>query len=559
MKKIIITYLFCLISFISSAQNKIYSFEIGTSAAILKGDFDSQINNPLLGKSGFYLGVKKPLSPIINSSLYVSHNSFGNNINNVSSYDDLHLRFKTNILTTNISVNFYPLPNYTLKPSLSVGVSIFHFNPKVDIKNDKGVYSFSNGNLTNTNGESTSLDNTFETSFSEINEHTYSKVSLGIPIGIGAEFKLSKFLSLKSSISYQYNLTDNIDNISDLNPSNIIEENGRNDHAIHTAIGLILTPSQFQWKKNKHEIEGIIYDDENQSLIISKSEVNNQKSGLEEIVNHYNEVKIVSDSSLILFNYNEHLYDGIDFDELDQELKADLDGDGVPDIEDMCPNTPKKTNNSQKLENLLFGEVKVDKRGCPIDTDNDGVPDYRDIEPNTKAGFLVNQEGKRLTSKEAEKLLVETKVVSREYANNYNKTTPIDLKFEKQYFPYITADVYQEIITLQQNILVHQIANNTNENMNSMKLLSMRRDSTINYLEKIKSLEIEYLRITSELKALKNVLTQSKKDVSFLDIEVLDFKPIDESETDVDHYQVYVHRIIQLIKLQNDIKKDLDE
>ena len=67
------------------------------------------------------------------------------------------------------------------------------------------------------------------------------------------------------------------------------------------------------------------------------------------------------------------------------------------------------------------------------------------------------------------------------------------------------------------------------------------------------------MRITSELKALKNVLSQSKKDVSFIEIEELDFKPIDESDTDVDHYQVYVHRIIQLIKLQNKIKRDLDE
>ena len=87
----------------------------------------------------------------------------------------------------------------------------------------------------------------------------------------------------------------------------------------------------------------------------------------------------------------------------------------------------------------------------------------------------------------------------------------------------------------------------------------MKRDSTINYLEKIKALEIEYLRITSELKALKNVLSQSNKDASILEIEEIDFIPIDESKTDVDHYQVYVHRIIQLIKLQNDIKKEFSE
>ena len=44
-----------------------------------------------------------------------------------------------------------------------------------------------------------------------------------------------------------------------------------------------------------------------------------------------------------------------------------------------------------------------------------------------------------------------------------------------------------------------------------------------------------------------------------LEIEEIDFIPIDESKTDVDHYQVYVHRIIQLIKLQNDIKKEFSE
>ena len=58
---------------------------------------------------------------------------------------------------------------------------------------------------------------------------------------------------------------------------------------------------------------------------------------------------------------------------------------------------------------------------------------------------------------------------------------------------------------------------------------------------KNKALEIEYLRITSELKALKNVLSQSNKDTSILEIEEIDFIPIDESKTDVDHYQVYVH------------------
>ncbi len=44
--------------------------------------------------------------------------------------------------------------------------------------------------------------------------------------------------------------------------------------------------------------------------------------------------------------------------------KKDLDGDGVKNKYDKCPNTPKG--------------ITVDALGCPLDTDKDGVPDYLD-------------------------------------------------------------------------------------------------------------------------------------------------------------------------------------
>ncbi|MFI5150839.1 MAG: thrombospondin type 3 repeat-containing protein [Bacteroidia bacterium] len=58
---------------------------------------------------------------------------------------------------------------------------------------------------------------------------------------------------------------------------------------------------------------------------------------------------------------------------------ADSDGDGVPDINDQCPGTPKG--------------VAVDKHGCPLDSDGDGVPDYLDKEPNTPKGNAVDEHG----------------------------------------------------------------------------------------------------------------------------------------------------------------------
>jgi opacity protein-like surface antigen len=63
--------------------------------------------------------------------------------------------------------------------------------------------------------------------------------------------------------------------------------------------------------------------------------------------------------------------------------KADEDGDGVPDIKDDCPKTPKG--------------VPVDSKGCPLDSDGDGVPDYLDKEPNTPKGALVDSDGVELT------------------------------------------------------------------------------------------------------------------------------------------------------------------
>jgi surface protein len=61
---------------------------------------------------------------------------------------------------------------------------------------------------------------------------------------------------------------------------------------------------------------------------------------------------------------------------------ADSDGDGVFDINDKCPNTPK-------------GE-SVDSIGCSksqIDTDGDGIPDGKDLDNNTRKGVPVDANG----------------------------------------------------------------------------------------------------------------------------------------------------------------------
>lgn len=57
----------------------------------------------------------------------------------------------------------------------------------------------------------------------------------------------------------------------------------------------------------------------------------------------------------------------------------DSDRDGVVDIKDKCPNTPKG--------------VKVDALGCPLDSDKDGVADYIDQCPDTLENVAVDAKG----------------------------------------------------------------------------------------------------------------------------------------------------------------------
>lgn len=64
----------------------------------------------------------------------------------------------------------------------------------------------------------------------------------------------------------------------------------------------------------------------------------------------------------------------------------DADGDGVPDQQDRCPDTP--------------AGVRVDADGCPLDGDGDGVPDYLDDCPGTVAGAMVDSKGCHLETTE---------------------------------------------------------------------------------------------------------------------------------------------------------------
>lgn len=93
------------------------------------------------------------------------------------------------------------------------------------------------------------------------------------------------------------------------------------------------------------------------------------------------------------------------------EETADADGDGVPDIDDNCPNTERKPALVTPTGTFPY---TVDNCGCPVDpcskdSDNDGVNDCQDACPNTYAGHRVGDNGCPLPIEEHERVKLDVK------------------------------------------------------------------------------------------------------------------------------------------------------
>ena len=93
------------------------------------------------------------------------------------------------------------------------------------------------------------------------------------------------------------------------------------------------------------------------------------------------------------------------------EETKDSDGDGVPDIDDNCPDTVKGNDIVTPAGKFPF---KVDSCGCPLDpcafdSDKDGVNDCNDMCPNTYPGHKVGADGCPLPILENERVKLDVK------------------------------------------------------------------------------------------------------------------------------------------------------
>lgn len=216
-------------------------------------------------------------------------------------------------------------------PLFGAGIGYFFFNPMGDLldKNNERYYYWADGSIRNTNESDTTgkeilRDYTYETKLDSTGSE-YKHSALVIPLHFGIKLKLGDRFDARIGASYNFVMSDFIDDYSDGGGFFDNDRYLRSSVALHYGFGGG-DPKRDERKKDKEE------------------------------------------------------YKNFDFAAID---RTDSDGDGIPDVKDDCPDSPKG--------------VKSDSKGCPVDSDKDGVPDYRDKEPNSKSNQPVNAEGMVIT------------------------------------------------------------------------------------------------------------------------------------------------------------------
>ncbi|PCH68741.1 MAG: hypothetical protein COC01_03120 [Bacteroidetes bacterium] len=312
----------------------------------------TSLSAPFRNKFGYHIEVEK----ILNKNINIGANILYGKLRGEEKSATRNLNFQTYLLNNNFyATYYYNFSNDLAKlsfiyPYISLGLGYFLFKPMGDLFGPDTdpvtntlfeYYYWSDGSIMDRAQTGDPLlddlaiplrrDYDYETDLraEDFDNTSYSLFAFQVPISIGAKINVTNQFRMKLGLSYNYTFTDHIDNVDQNSISHPIygDRQGKkgSDKFLHSFVTL-----QYDFSAAKEE-------------------------------------RIIE---------NEDPYLAV----LDER---DRDKDGVPDILDNCPGTPKG--------------ISVDKNGCPLDADNDGIPDYLDKESKTNKKAMVDLEGKEIT------------------------------------------------------------------------------------------------------------------------------------------------------------------
>ena len=292
--------------------------------------------SPLVSRVGFELRATAPITPWLEGGFYALHGRLG--VNERSATRNLNFESRITVGGFQFRYNFHHFlnPNRVVEPFVTLGFESVEFLTKTDLYDRQGrEYNYWNdGSIRNiaedaANAEDAVViqrDYIYESDVRELNADGFGKYlerTWAIPVGVGARMDLGGGFDLRISTTMHHTLSNKLDGITEQSIGDRAG-NSRNDRFLFTsaslgfAIPMERKPKVLMTPLSSEELDLIVLND-------------------------------------------------------------DIDGDGVLDLWDNCPNTP--------------AGVAVDTFGCPLDGDQDGVPDYLDDELESAPGAIVNARG----------------------------------------------------------------------------------------------------------------------------------------------------------------------
>ena len=273
------------------------SLELGVGVLSYYGDVGNLngISQSYQLNWGYNLTLSNPISKSFGVNLFAFMGKIKANERLLGEDVNFESKIKMGGLTVTYNFNALLPESRNVTPYLSLGISTYEFSTKSDLLDaDGNAYNYWDDGtvrLLPQNDQSASEDTPllyrdydYETDLRQAsdNESSYNMRAFTIPIGAGAQLKMTDAFTLRMGTEFHLGLSDNLDNISD----NSEYSGGKkgNDHFMYTSLGI----SYNLHKKDKEE--PLPFDLEGNAVI------------------------------------------------LDYE---DQDMDGVSDIVDLCPNTPE--------------------------------------------------------------------------------------------------------------------------------------------------------------------------------------------------------------------------
>jgi len=313
---------------------------LGVGSLTFLGDVNNQNKglHPSVGRLGYHLRFTTAITPYLDAGLETMFGEVSANERGGSRNLNFLSEIRSGGLFVAYNFDHFLKEDRFISPILSVGLSGFEFLSKADLRDAQGrtYHYWDDGTIRDLPQSQFSQETTqelvrdysYESDLREANLDglgDYSQRGLSIPIGIGARFDMGEYLNFDIHTRLYLSTTDNIDNVSDKSVGDRVGDS-RNDRFLYA--GFVLS---YGLHKKRTKLQNDVFGSE----------------FLAEIKD-----------------------------------RGDEDKDGVIDMIDNCPHTPK--------------DVQVDERGCPVDGDKDGVPDFLDLEMNSAEGTIVNSDGETL-------------------------------------------------------------------------------------------------------------------------------------------------------------------